>query len=263
MSSGSIYGINPDRLAFTKEYIERNRPAVFDWMVICISFLLGFIFPTLSDFIRSPDFYTWILVSFLVYTAGAALKDGPLSQRLSFSSEGPRPVPYVIFLAVGHWFIFFFLLILAEPLIRQLLGLAPLTPDNTANPAMLALCSVWAGCLTWLVYRRKTNRPFRKKRSASSLYRQEIVADILLTASVSVITFIFWEKGALAMLGNMQKASIGAIVFQFLLLAILFILVYLPLRYLYFIEDRGHPGRRLLQVFAFLLIRALLDMLQI
>lgn len=247
-------------MALTQAYITRNRPAVFDWLVISISFLLGFIFPTLSDFIRSGDFYAWILCSLLLYTAGAALKDAPLGQRMSFGTAKPRQVPYLLFLAVGHWFIFFFLVLLAEPLIRRYLGLPP---GNTAHPPLLLLGTTFSGLLTWLVYRSKGNRSFRGGRSATSLFWQEMLADIFLTASVSVITFVFWEKGALAMLGTMRTTHIGAIVFMFLLLAILFLLVYMPLRYLYFIEDRGHPGRRLLQVFAVLLLRALLDMLQI
>lgn len=43
-----------------QEY-QYNRPAIFDWMVFTLSFLLGFIFPGLGDFLRSPGFAWWML----------------------------------------------------------------------------------------------------------------------------------------------------------------------------------------------------------
>src|SRR5262245_24397479 len=100
-----------------KEYIQTNRAALFDWLVILTSFMLGFIYPSLSDFIRSPGFFNWMLVSLILYITGASLKHLPLSYRLSFSRARTNPVPYVLFLVIGHWLIIFFLVILAEPAI--------------------------------------------------------------------------------------------------------------------------------------------------
>jgi hypothetical protein len=106
-----------------KNYIQQNRAALFDWSVICISFMLGFIFPTVTDFISSSKFSYWMLIAFLLYTAGTVLKHLPLSYRITFSVTKPRPGPYFIYLFVGHWFILLFVIVLAETAFRHIFNL--------------------------------------------------------------------------------------------------------------------------------------------
>jgi hypothetical protein len=247
-----------------KNHIQQNRAALFDWTVILTSFLLGFIFPTISEFIASPSFHGMMLAVLLVYTAGAALKHLPLSYRLSQSSKTIRPIPYTFFLVVGHWFIFFIVTIVAEPAFRSIVGLPAATKENTMRGWSLLISSLLAACITWLVYRSKTKRQPEKEYTATH-FRQEVVADILLTTSVAVLSFLFWEKGVMAMLERAKTENFGDIWFLFFFLCILFVFFYLPLRYLYFIEDRegGRNRRRLLLIFAFMLIRAIFRMLGI
>src|SRR5512137_1039015 len=92
------------RMGKFQQYIQHNRAAIFDWAVISISFLLGFIFPTLKDFIVSGGFQNWMFAALVCYCAGVLLKHLPLSYRLQFAR--PRSVPYIIFLLIGHWLIF-------------------------------------------------------------------------------------------------------------------------------------------------------------
>jgi hypothetical protein len=225
------------------------------------SFLLGFAFPSLRDLVSSPGFYNWILASLLLYIIGAALKDLPLSYRMSRNTV--QPIPYTIFLLVGHWFIIMIMVILAEPAIRNILGLAPFNDKNAASGELIFGSILSAIVVTWLVYRTKSNRKKRKQYSAKFLFWWEIVADIFLIAGVSIFSFIFWEKGVMAMLSKASTNTFGDIWFLFVFLSICFLFFYLPLRYLFFIEDRekGRNRRRLLLLFVFILIKALLEVI--
>ncbi|HEV7782814.1 MAG TPA: hypothetical protein VGO58_16175 [Chitinophagaceae bacterium] len=248
-----------------KDYLQTNRAALFDWIVLVTSFLLGFAFPSLKDLVTSPGFFNWMLASLLLYIAGAALKHLPLSYRLTHSGKTIKPVPYIIFLIVGHWFIILFLVILSESAIRNLFQLAPLTDKNAASWQLITGALVTASFVTWLVYRSKSNRKKRKKYKEGFLFWMEMMADILLIAGVSIFSFIFWEKGVMAMLGKAPAKTMGDIWFLFVFLSILFLFFYLPLRYLFFIEDRerGRNRRRLLLIFAFILIKAIIEMIGI
>lgn len=247
------------------QYIQKNRAALFDWLVLSISFLLGFIFPTLSDFFQSPGYYNWMLASLLLYIAGAALKHLPLSYRLTLSAKTLKQIPYLIFLLIGHWLILLSVIIFSEPAIRHLLHLPALQKDTAINGWMIMAASTAAGFITWLVYRTKSMRNIKKKYSAAYLFRMELVADIFLIAAVSIFSFVFWEKGVMGMLSKSSTQTIGDIWFLFIFLAILFLFFYLPLRYLYFIENREGRGnrKRLFLIFGFILLKALFEMLAI
>lgn len=245
-----------------QHYIQHHRAAIFDWSVITISFLLGFIFPTIKDFAGSGGFHYWMLAALLSYSAGAALKHLPLCYRLHVAGQ-PRAVPYILFLVVGHWFIFLFVIIFAEPAFRELVALPPLTQKNTGSWQQILAASVISAFVTWLVYRNKSKWKGRKEGAAGTLFYRELIADILLISSVSIFSFACWEKGVMAMLARSSTQTIGDIWFLFVFLAILFLFFYLPLRYLYFVEDRegGRNRRRLFLLFGFMLLRALFEML--
>jgi hypothetical protein len=245
-----------------QQYLNKNRAAIFDWSVITVSFLLGFIFPTIKDFARSGGFHYWMLATLLLYIAGAALKHLPLSYRLHVTGQS-RAVPYIIFLVVGHWFIFLFVIIFAEPAFRELAALPPLTQKNTGSWQMIVTASIVSAFVTWLVYRSKSKWKGRREGATGPLFYRELTADILLISSVSILSFAFWEKGVMAMLARSSTQTIGDIWFLFVFLSVLFLFFYLPLRYLYFVEDRevGRNRRRLFLLFGFMLLRALFEML--
>jgi len=246
-----------------KENLQTNRAALFDWMVILISFSLGFVFPDLSDFIKSPGFFNWMLIALLLYIAGAVLKHFPLSYRFAITGKTPKEVPYVLFLIIGHWLIIFILVILAQPAINNWFHLGPITTTYLTSWPIVLLAITIACYVTWLVYRRKDNRKNRKRYSSQFLFWFELIADILLITGVSLISFVFWEKGVMSMLGRSSTKSIVDIWSLFVFFSILFILFYLPLRYLFFIEDNsGSNFKRLLLIFGFILLRVLFELIE-
>lgn len=246
-----------------KDYIHQHRTALFDWLVMFISFTLGFLFPSLSDFIKSTVFYNLMLIALLLYISGALLKHRPLSYRILIKGSDFRPVSYVLFLVIGHWIIMFVLLILAEPALMGMLGIG-YQSHSSSNLFMLSAAFL-AGFITWLVYRNKSKQAKPVLISQTLLFRQELIADILLIAGVSIISFIFWEKGVMEMLSRVSAGSIGEIWFLFIFLALMFLFFYLPLRYLFFVEekDRSANRNRLFLIFGFLLLKALFEMLHI
>jgi hypothetical protein len=245
-----------------KQEYQYNRPAIFDWMVFTLSFLLGFIFPGLGDFVRSPAFAWWMLAVLVFYIAGAWLKHIPLSHRLQ-RPNSKNIMGYVIFLVTGHWCIILFVTILAARAIFQLLGFKNLSENNSAGSVFVFIAMILSSVVTWMVYRNKTLPRSYKPKPDYYLFRRELVADIFMVLSVSVLTFAIWEKGIMAMLSNKTVGSLSEVWFLFIILSITYLLLYLPLRYLYLVEDRG-GGRwkRMMLIFAFLLLRSLFEIIR-
>lgn len=251
-------------MSSAKDYIIKNRLAIFDWSVLSISFLLGFIFPTITDFINAKGFYDWMLAAFLFYICGAALKDLPLSYRLSHSAKTIKPVPYVLFLIIGHWLIMLFVFIFLERQFRHIFHL-PVTENNETSWQLIIIAITVSCFFTWLVYRTKSNRKNKRMLSANYLFSIELMADVFLIIGVGILSFVFWEKGAMAMLARAKTQTIGDIWMLFLFLSFLFLFFYLPLRYLFFMEgvNKGSNRKRLFLIFGFMLLKALFEMLNI
>jgi hypothetical protein len=249
----------------THKYNQESKAALFDWLVFGISFSMGFIFTSLKDFVASPGFTIWMLAALLLYTIGAALKHLPLRYRLGRSGKAIKEIPLFYFLLAGHFCIFCIVVFFSEPAVIKLFasGPAPVKskPDNP-NILRPILAAIF---VTWLIFRPK--RVVRKKInfSANSLFIMELVADIFLVAGVSILSFAFWEKGIFALLTRKPVSSIGDVWFLFVFLSITYILFYLPLRYLFLIEDyqEGATWKRLLLIFGLLLLKSLLEILRI
>lgn len=248
----------------TKDYILKNRLAIFDWSVLSISFLLGLIFPTITDFINAKSFYHWMLAALLFYICGAVLKDLPLSYRLSHSAKKITPVSYILFLVIGHWLIMYFVFILSERQLRNIFHL-PVAENNETSWQLIIIAITVSCFFTWLVYRTKSKRKHSRIFSGDYLFRRELVADIFLIVGVSILSFVFWEKGAIAMLARAKTQTIGDIWMLFLFLSFLFLFFYLPLRYLFFMEgvNKVSNRKRLFLIFGFMLLKALFEMLNI
>jgi hypothetical protein len=248
-----------------QNYIHQNKSSLFDWLVFGISLLLGFIFPTLSAFVSSPIFSYCMLASVVLYTAGAWLKHLPLSYRLMRLGKPPEPVPMLLFLLVGHWLIFYGVLLFSEPAFRKIFGMSIVTAESQLNGYMMTACIFLAVYITWLVYRSKRSSKKQRSYSPGFLFRRELVADIFLITSISILSFASWEKGVMAALTHKQTRSISDIWGLFVMLSVAYILFYLPLRYLYLIEDHfsRQTWRRLLLIFGLVLIRTLFEMLSL
>ena len=248
-----------------QSYIQENKSALFDWFVFSISISLGFVFPTFKDFLISPAFSYSIVAALLLYAIGSWLKHLPLCYRMMRTGKFPEQISLLLFLAIGHWLIFFTIILFSEYAVRKFLGLAPVKQQNTGDGLFILGSIVLATFITWLVFRSKKRIKEAGKFSETYLFHRELVADILLIAGVSIFSFAFWEKGIIALLTARSTATIRDVWFMFIFLSIAYILFYLPLRYLFLIEDHSsrQTWRRLLLIFGFLLIRSLLEMIKI
>ena len=99
--------------------------------------------------------------------------------------------------------------------------------------------------------------------SDTYLFYWELVADCLLICGIGIFSFIFWDKTIMALLARGAVHSVGDVFFRFFFLLVAFVLFYMPLRYLFLIEDHttNQTWKRLLFIFGFLLVRYLLALL--
>lgn len=248
-----------------KEYIEKNRAAIFDWLSFLLGFALGFIFPSLRELARSDMFSPFILWALVAYIAGALLKDVPLRYRFNCSGKRVPEFSYLLFLVLGHWIIMLVATGLTEPAVRELLGMKPSTKNNYTDSPAYGIFFLLSFVLTWVVFRNKT-RPLKKAvYSPTRLYRQEVVADLLLMIGVGCLSFVFWERGIIELMASHNVKNISDVWFLFVFLCFAYVLLFLPLRYLFLVEDyrSGQTWRRLLLIFGLLLLRALFDMLRV
>jgi hypothetical protein len=240
-----------------------NRPALFDWMVFILSFSLGFIYPRIGDFVISKEFSWWMFGCFVLYVLGSWLKHIPLSHRIQVTGK-KREISYVIFLLAGHWCIMLVVMIFSEAAFLKLLGLKSYINKKEISGWEIFFDMFFSAFVTWLVYRSKKLPRNYKPVPERRLWMRELVADTCLVLSVSVLTFVIWEKGIIALLSNKAVGSFSEVWFLFVMLSITYLLLYLPLRYLYLVEDMSsrQTWRRMLLIFAFLLLRSFFEIMR-
>jgi hypothetical protein len=219
---------------------------------------MGFVFPSLGGFVNSPVFSRWMLFALLLYAAGSWLKHRPLYYRLAKAGNPNPSVPFVLFLLIGHWIIFLMVFIFAEDAFRNFTGLQQIPAGNTSGYSIAA--SIFGAIfITWLAFRPGGKN--RKPLSEADLVRRELVADLLLISAVAMLSFVFWEKSLLEMMAHMPVNGLGDVITLFVFLGVSFVLFYLPLRYLYLIEDHfsRQAWKRLLLIFILILLRGLFE----
>lgn len=241
--------------------IKQNKPAIFDWLVFSISILMSLIFPTLQNLATSPEFSGWMLASLGLYTAGLWLKHRPVHYRLAKQGKEQTNFFILLFLLIGHWVIMVAAVMLSEDAFRWIVGLPPL-PKYKPESAFRMFTGIFtAALLTWLAFRPggKHKKPLTEKY----LFRRELAADIVLICGVSMLSFVFWEESILSTMATMRMDSIGDICMLFVFLSLAYMLFYMPLRYLYLIEDHKRQAwRRLLLIFILILVRGLFTTLR-
>lgn len=241
--------------------IKEHKPAIFDWMVFTISVLLGFVFPHLSDLTASGSFSAWMLGGLVLYTSGLCFKHQPVYYRLAKEGKAVTYIPYLFLLIIGHWIIMLAVLIVAESSFRQMLSLAQMPKDSAATGGQILTAIITAAFITWLAFRPGGKR--RKNVSEKKIITTELIGDVVLITGVSLLSFVFWEKTILDAMVHMRMNSIGEICLLFIFLSFAYMLFYLPLRYLYFIEDHSKKTwRRLLIIFLLVLVRGLFEALR-
>jgi hypothetical protein len=217
---------------------------------------MGFVFPSLGGFVNSPSFSRWMLAALLLYVAGIWLKHRPLYYRLAKAGNPNPSVPFLLFLLMGHWIIFLFVFIIAEEAFRQLIGLQQ-PPAGATSGYSVAASIFGAVFITWLAFRPGSKN--RRALSETYIVRRELVADIFLISAVAMLSFVFWEKSLLEMMARMPINGVGDVIMLFVFLAVSYVLFYLPLRYLYLIEDHFSKAawKRLSMIFVLIMLRGL------
>ncbi len=238
--------------------IKQHKPAIFDWLVFTISLLLGLIFPELNDLTASASFSGWMLGGLVLYMLGLWLKHRPVYHRLAKQAKPQKGISYVLFLIIGHWLIMVAVVIIAEGAFRNIIGLAQVPAKSPTSGSQVFTSLVVSILITWLAFR--PGGKSRKSVTEKQLFTRELAGDILLITGVSILSFVFWEKSILGAMAHMRMDSIGDICLLFIFLSFAYMLFYLPLRYLYLIEDHGsNAWRRLLLIFMLILVRGLLE----
>lgn len=243
---------------------QPNRSAIFDWLVFVVSLSLGFLFPTFTNFTQSNQFSFWMLAALFFYIAGAWLKHQPLYYRLLTSGKQNKKMSWILFIILGHWVIFMMVEQFAEPALRSIFNFPAINPNRTDGEVVI-ISGIVATFVTWLVFKSGRKSIINKKLSTPYLFKREIVADILLVVAVSILSFLFWEKGVMAFLANKPTVTITDIWLSFAILCVSYILFYMPLRYLFLVEDYSDrkTWKRLLIIFGLLLLKALFEMLNL
>jgi hypothetical protein len=241
----------------------QNRSALFDWLVFIISFSMGFIYPRIGEFVLSPAFSWWMFSALMLYIIGAWLKHIPLSYRLQLMHK-KREIPYAIFLIAGHWVIFLMVSMFSETAFFKILGMRSEIDRNPVSAGSVFIPMFIAGFVTWLVFRSKKLPAKFRSKTGNYYFVRELIADVLLIIAVSILSFVIWEKGIMAILSRNAVGSFSEVWFLFLMLSMCYLLIYLPLRYLYFIDDLSsrQTWRRMLLIFAFLLLRSVFEILR-
>lgn len=254
-----------EAMARPVEYIQHNRAGLFDWLSFILSLSLSFIFPSLREFSDPGVYSPFILWALVAYVTGALLKDVPLRYRFRLTGKKVPEFSFLLFLVLGHWIIMLVATGLTEPAVRKLLAMHPVKSSNFSDSPAYGIFFILSFLLTWIVYRNK--KPLSKNRGYSPLRlaRQEWVADLLLLVGVGCLSFVFWEKGIMGLMSQRGIKNISDIWYLFGFLCFEYLLFFLPLRYLFMVEDyrSGRAWRRLLIIFGLLLLRAFFEMLRL
>ena len=246
-----------------KEYNSDNRAALFDWLVFLTSVSLGFVFPTFMSLLTSPAFSLILFFTLLAYVIGTWLKHLPLYYRMLKNGRSAREIPYYIFLVIGHWLVILIALLFSESAFRKLFHLKQ--ASRTTEGWTTFIFIILSTFITWLVFHHRKRIKEAEYYKNDYLYWRETIGDALLLLSVSVLTFVFWERGVMAGLSRGSISGFQDIAFKFLFLGLGYMFVYLPLRYLFLVEDHSSKAtwRRLMFIFALVLLRSLFEMLGI
>jgi len=186
----------------------------------------------------------WLLLAaILTQILGALAKTGPLRQRLVRRAPAESPGcsdRFMQLLLFWHFILF----TVTAAMAFGFLGIVDLNRPvaETGLEVWPAVAMLIAGIATTTVWRAG-------KRSAADVQERcagpgvEYGADALLSLSVSSITFFFWDVVVVGSLDSATGIGFGVrglvLVFS---LSFLFMVFYLPSRYLFLIEDARYAG---------------------
>ena len=216
---------------------DRVRGFIFDLAV-----LAGNIVFTVSILAQSenlPDRTIGILLGVAVITQllGAVLKTNPLKYRLSGTSLRPTADMLDKFMS-ALLFLHFILFTIICLMSLALLGVVDL--EETASSGQdiwVAVSLLIGGLLTYFVWRAGKQPDRVPTKMIKYPIAQEALADGLLWISVSIITRFFWETWYLEIEPSRGIGISLRAVVLLVSLSLLFIVFYIPSRYLFLVED--------------------------
>ncbi len=231
---------------------DRVRGFVFDLAVLAGNIIFTVSILDRSEDIPDRDIGILLFAAITTQFLGAVLKAGPLQYRLS--GKTPRQSEDVLDKFMGVLLFFHFLLFTIICLMSLgLLGIVDLVDRSSSGDDLwVGVSLLIAGLLTYIVWRAGK----RPEKEATKMIKfpiaQEALADGLLWISVSIITRFFWETWYLEIepvrgIGISLRAIVLLVS-----LSLLFVVFYLPSRYLFLVEDYRY-GRTWIRIWVAML----------
>ena len=141
-------------------------------------------------------------------------------------------------------FLHFILFTVTAGMAFGFLGIVDLnsTAGDTGLELWPAIAMLIAGITTYAVW-RAGKRSTRETRERVLLPGAEYGADVLLSLSVSIITGFFWDTVVFGSVDSVHGIGFGVRGMVLLIsLSLLFVVFYLPSRYLFLVEDSRYAG---------------------
>jgi len=216
---------------------DRVRGFVFDLAVLAGNIIFTFSILERSDDFPDRDIGFLLLAAMITQFLGAVLKSRPLQFRLS--GRSPRKTDDLLDKFMGVLLFFHFILFTIICLITlSLLGVVDLGDRSSSGDDLwVGVSLLIAGLLTYTVWRAGKRPEKAPTKMIKYPIAQEALADGLLWISVSIVTRFFWETWYLEIEPSRGIGiSLRAIVLL-VSLSLLFVVFYMPSRYLFLVED--------------------------
>ena len=216
---------------------DRVRGFIFDAAVLAGNIV--FTVSVLDQSENIPDRTIGILLGVAVTTQllGAVLKMGPLHYRLSGTSPRQKADVLDKFMSV-LLFWHFILFTIVSLMSMSLLGIVDFVDRSSSGDDLwVGVSLLIGGLLTYFVW-RAGKRPIKAPTNVISYpIAREALADGLLWISVSIITRFFWETWYLEIEPSRGIGFSSRGIVLLVSLSLLFIVFYIPSRYLFLVED--------------------------
>jgi magnesium-transporting ATPase (P-type) len=216
---------------------DRVRGFIFNLAVLAGNIIFALTILDRSENLSDRNIGFLLLAAMTTQLLGAVLKTGPLHFRLSRKS--PRQSDDLLDKFMGVLlFLHFILFTIVCLMSLALLGIVDLVDrSSSGDDIWVGVSLLIAGLLTYAVW-RAGNRP---EKAPTKMIKypiaQEALADGLLWISVSIVTRFFWELWYLEIEPSrgMGFSLMGLVLL--VALSLLFVVFYIPSRYLFLVED--------------------------
>ena len=216
---------------------HRVRGFVFDLAVFGGNILFSFSILDQSENLSDRNIGYLLSAALIAQFLGAVLKARPLQYRLS--GQSPRKTVDVFDKFMGVLLFFHFILFTVVCLMSMaLLGIVDLVDRSSSGDDLWVGISILiAGLLTYTVWRAGKRPGDTPTKSIRFPNVQEALADGLLWVSVSIVTRFFWETWYLEVEPSKGMGFSLLALVLIIALSLLFVVFYLPSRYLFLVED--------------------------